>query len=185
MDILGIQKTFEIAHTSLNNKRVIIIGAGGAAKSIIYYLNSQNIKYLDIFNRTKDRACNLAIDFHKQNAVSCHDFNDVDVIKIVEQGDIIINATPYGMAESQLVDQLPPINAGLPWDQCISKKQLFFDLVYNPQVTPFLEIAMNVGANFIGGLNMLVFQAAKSFEIWNEKKPNGRKMFLAAKDALK
>ena len=184
-DIFGIKKTFEIVDTSLTNKRVVIIGAGGASKSIIYYLNSQNIQYLDIFNRTKDRACNLAIDFHTQETVSCHDFNDIDVIKIIEQADIVINATPYGMAGSQLVNQLPPINAGLPWTQYLSKKHLLFDLVYNPEMTPFLAMAECVGANFIGGLNMLVFQAAKSFEIWNERKPNEREMFLAATDALR
>jgi shikimate dehydrogenase len=184
-DIFGIKKTFEIVNSNLNNKRVIIIGAGGAAKSIIYYLNSQNIQYLDIFNRTKNRAYNLAIDFHDQDTVSCHGFNDIDVIKIIEKGDVIINATPYGTDGSQLAKQLPPINSDLPWVQCVSKKHLLFDLVYNPAMTPFLDVAKSAGAKYIGGLNMLVFQAAKSFEVWNEKQANEQKMFLAATDALK
>tara|TARA_Y100001970_G_scaffold294145_1_gene447501 strand:+ start:1700 stop:2542 length:843 start_codon:yes stop_codon:yes gene_type:complete len=177
-DLYGIKKTFELLGEDLIGKNIVLIGAGGAAKSIVYYLNSINIGSLSVINRSIDRAKELIKDNKHDNIISIYGF-DKEASNIITNSDIVINATPYGMVGSPVANQLPPI------DFHLSKKHLVFDLVYNPTMTPLLQLIKDAGGRYIGGLHMLVYQAAKAFEIWNDLIPNIEAMIDAGQKALK
>jgi len=176
-DLYGITKTFDLLGEDLIGKKVVLIGAGGAAKSIVYYLSSIHIESLSIVNRSIDRAKDMFKENQDGNAPPIYAFGE-EASNVITNADIIINATPYGMSGSSVANELPPM------DLHLSKKHLVFDLVYNPIMTPLLQLIKDAGGRYTGGLHMLVYQAAKSFEIWNNVEPDIEAMINAGQQAL-
>ena len=149
----------------LKNKKVIIIGAGGAAKAVSYSLGEE-LEQLLIFNRTKSRAIQLAKDLAEKANVNASgkEFKEGILKKEIQSTDLLINTTPIGM--------YPNINAS-PVPLELLHDQLFvFDIIYNPLETKMIKYAKEVGCKFLGGLEMLVSQGALTFEWWTKKVPN-------------
>ena len=149
----------------LKNKKVIIIGAGGAAKAVSYSLGEE-LEQLLIFNRTKSRAIQLAKDLAEKANVNASgkEFKEGILKKEIQSTDLLINTTPIGM--------YPNINAS-PVPLELLHDQLFvFDIIYNPLETKMIKYAKEVGCKFLGGLEMLVNQGALTFEWWTKKVPN-------------
>ncbi len=124
--------------------RAIILGAGGAAAAVRYAL-----EYLDfdILRVSRKRYTGSVL------------YEDITASDI-GSADIIVNATPLGMYPE--TDASPPIDYG-----CARPDTLFYDLVYNPPVTRFMEEGAARGADTMNGSRMLVLQAERSWEIWN------------------
>tara|TARA_Y100001970_G_scaffold263531_1_gene349095 strand:+ start:17592 stop:18440 length:849 start_codon:yes stop_codon:yes gene_type:complete len=177
-DLHGIEQTFKLLSEDLTNKSIALIGSGGAAKSLVYYLNTIDIASLLIVNRSKERAQDLMENVSTKSHVTIHDLNQ-DASGIINNADVIINSTPFGMNGSSLANMLPPI------DFRLSEDHIVFDLVYNPGMTPLLHLAETARCKYIGGLDMLVYQAAKAFEIWNKVYPDTEAMLHAGRQALK
>jgi shikimate dehydrogenase len=127
-----------------NHKRALLLGFGGSSKAVAFALRKLNIDYLTVT---------------RENPLSDYTFSDLDQ-DIVEACHVIVNCTPLGMNPN--IDSFPPI----PY-QYISKQHILFDLVYNPAETKFLKKGMEQGAAVLNGSEMLMFQAEKSWEIWN------------------
>ena len=176
-DLYGITKTFDLLGEDLIGKKVALIGAGGAAKSIVYYLSSIHIESLSVINRSIDHAKDMFEENQDGNVPPIYAFGE-EASNAITNADIIINATPYGMSGSSVANELPPM------DLHLSKKHLVFDLVYNPIMTPLLQLIKDAGGRYTGGLHMLVYQAAKSFEIWNNVEPDIEAMINAGQKAL-
>tara|TARA_B110000014_G_scaffold70292_1_gene47999 strand:+ start:323 stop:1165 length:843 start_codon:yes stop_codon:yes gene_type:complete len=176
-DLYGITKTFDLLGEDLIGKKVALIGAGGAAKSIVYYLSSIHIESLSVINRSIDHAKDMFEENQDGNVPPIYAFGE-EASNAITNADIIINATPYGMSGSSVANELPPM------DLHLSKKHLVFDLVYNPIMTPLLQLIKDAGGRYTGGLHMLVYQAAKSFEIWNNVEPDIESMINAGQKAL-
>ena len=140
--------------TSLKGKKVLVVGAGGAARAIVYGLKEKEA-VVYILNRTLEKAKNLAKEF-KAKVLT---FNQQ---KEVSNFDIIINATSVGM--EPLVNETP-INPSF-----LKKNQIVFDVVYNPKETKLLKEAKKKGAKIIYGLEMLLHQGVAQFEIYTGKK---------------
>jgi len=136
-DYFGIEQTIKSLKCDLS--KVMVIGAGGAAKAIIKYLADQNCD-IYIVNRTK-KAENII------------NFNEANEIK---QIDLLINTTPLGMMDENLAKILN-----------LQSKDLgaVIDIIYHKQ-TPLLKFAYESNIPHSDGKKMLYFQAAKSFEIW-------------------
>eukprot|EP01047_Picozoa_sp_COSAG01_P000730 COSAG01_NODE_14_length_41020_cov_40.702133_22_plen_291_part_00 len=148
----------------LNKKRVCIIGAGGSAKAIAHALLTEEIQSLQIINRSSDKAENL-VRILKQNFqqdIRAKNLMDPSLNICLSSQDIIINATSLGMT--------PHINTcplnDFSW---ANNKQLFVDLVYNPQETFFLKQANKIGAFNIGGAGMLAGQGILAFKYFTGK----------------
>lgn len=141
--------------TSLKNKKVAILGAGGAARAIIY---GMKLKKADItlFNRTGKRAEKLAREF---NLSDCFQLNEQERLKNM---DIIINATSVGMAPNS--DETP-LNDGI-----IQPNQIVFDIVYTPHITKLLKMAIKSGATAVYGYRMVLYGGIKIFELITGKK---------------
>lgn len=146
----------------LTNKRVLLIGAGGAARGCVLPLINAKIANLTICNRTSSKAKTLADLFADYGSV-----NSLPIESINAEYDVIINSTSAGLA-----GELPEISASV-----VGKDTLCYDMLYGNNITPFNLWASNLGAwKVMDGLGMLIGQAAKSFEIWRGVKPETKEV---------
>ena len=152
-DIGGFETSIYKSNINLENKKILILGAGGVVPSIIYALTKMKVSEITLSNRTQEKAENLKKHFKN--------------IKIIKWGeiinfDMIINATTLGLKEKD------KINLNFP-SSC--KNKLFYDVIYNPKETIFLKTGKNLGNNIINGKLMFIYQALLAFDIWHKLKP--------------
>lgn len=150
-DAFGFIKSLEEENISLRNKSILLLGAGGAAKAVAYGVLKEGAN-LFMFNRTPSRAHKIKKSFSQIGKIEV-----IEQIKpeIMEKFNIIINATSLGLKSDD----------PMPLDPAFLKKgQTYVDLIYIK--TPLLKEAENRGCKVIDGLGMLLWQAAKAFEIW-------------------
>lgn len=143
---------------TLNNKRVLLIGAGGAAYGVALPLGHAGAK-LTIVNRTADKALALASSTITANSVTSGcGFDEIGI----QQFDVVINATSAGLTDSEI--PLPPT--------IFAPGALAYDMMYG-RATPFMGFARERGAAQIcDGLGMLIEQAAEAFFIWRGVRPD-------------
>jgi len=144
-------------HIDLQGKRILLMGAGGAARGVLAPLLECKPAQLVIANRTPDKAVALAEAFADLGKVTGCGYHEIDD----QQFDIVINATA-----ASLQGELPP----LP-DRLLAENAVCYDMMYG-KFTPFMEWAKAHGATkVLDGLGMLVEQAAESFFIWRGVRP--------------
>jgi shikimate dehydrogenase len=145
---------------AVRDKKILILGAGGAAKSIALALAASNVREIAICNRTPDKAVELAAHINRQLR-PCSRFLQLEpdsAAASLAEMDIIINTTSIGMA---------PDLEGLPLDtRLLNPRQLVCDIVYHPLQTRFLREAENIGCPTMNGLGMLIYQGAEAFSLW-------------------
>lgn len=135
-------------------RRCVVAGAGGAARAVVLALAQAGASEVIVVGRTPARtadAASLAAGVGRTGSPS--DARDAD---------LVVNATPAGMAGTSVAGELPPIDPGL-----LGRGQLAVDLVYVPRPTRWLELAARRGAATLDGLGMLVHQAALQIELWS------------------
>ena len=144
------------AGVALRGRRVLLLGAGGAARGVLLPLLAEAPSRLVIANRTPERARQLAAEFASVPTIEAARFEDCDAAF-----DIIINAT-----SASLSSELPPVP-----DTVFGKGSFVYDMMYAAQPTPFMQLASRRGAIVRDGLGMLVEQAAESFFLWRGVRP--------------
>jgi shikimate dehydrogenase len=159
--------------------RTTVLGAGGAARAVVYGLAEAGASEIAVFNRSPDRAYDLVVDMRNlfpQCRLSAHELPG-GIARVAPQTDLIVNCTTLGMT---------PRTEELPWDEAtpFASSHVVYDLVYNPMVTRLLDMAAADGARTVGGLGMLVWQAALAFERWTGKMPDVKVMWSAALERL-
>lgn len=162
-DAYGIYDTLLPYKDKITGTKVSVIGAGGSARAVIYtLLRHFKPAEINIINRTQQRADTLANDFSlKMRYDSFHTFElfPPDNVETLSSSRLIVNSTTLGMFPD-VEDTITDI------EDSFNEDQIVFDLIYNPTKTKFLNTAEEQGAKVIGGLKMLISQAAKSFELW-------------------
>ncbi len=156
-DWIGVLKAFEEKKITLKGKRVVILGAGGAARAVCYAIKQAGAKELLIFNRTFEKAKRLA---EKLKATA----REWKTLSLAE-GDVLINTTSVGLESDET-----PVG-----EEVISRFKIFMDIVYTPLKTKFLKIAEKYGV-IIDGLDMLIYQGAEQFKIWTGVYPPAREV---------
>lgn len=142
---------------TLEGERILLMGAGGAARGVLAPLLECQPAQLVIANRTPDKAVELAVAFADLGKVKGCGYHELEE----QQFDIVINATA-----ASLQGELPP----LP-DTLLAEGAVCYDMMYG-KLTPFMEWAKNHGATLVlDGLGMLVEQAAESFYLWRGVRP--------------
>jgi shikimate dehydrogenase len=131
-------------HFPMTEKTALILGTGGASKAIAYVLSSLNFDYRFVSREKKDGFLT---------------YNELNK-ELIEKHKLIINCTPLGTSPN--INQFPKI----PYEG-VGSKHLLFDLTYNPKLTVFLKLGKDQGAQIVNGEGMLLYQAKKSWEIWN------------------
>tara|TARA_R110000737_G_scaffold98372_1_gene132561 strand:- start:965 stop:1783 length:819 start_codon:yes stop_codon:yes gene_type:complete len=144
---------------SLDGKRILLIGAGGATRGVILPLLTANVSSIHIANRTASKAHGLAAMFEGEGKVSSSGFDDLPEVTF----DGIINCT-----SSSLNGDLPQISAKI-----FSNAVFAYDMTYKAQQTSFMQWAKkhNAEIEVSDGLGMLVGQAAESFYLWRHVRP--------------
>jgi 3-dehydroquinate dehydratase/shikimate dehydrogenase len=153
----------------LSNKRVAVMGAGGASRACIYGLKGEGCD-LTVFARDGDKAATLAYELGVSSSTLTEWQNN--------NFDIVVNATPVGMRGVNADNSL--LNAAQ-----LKGVRFVYDLVTSPTDTPFIREARAAGIEAIGGLEMLIAQAAKQFEIWTGQPANVELMRTSAMEHLK
>ena len=155
-DVLGFSKTFK--HLRIKNTRtVLMIGAGGAARAILYFLNKEGIENIDIFATSTKREKNLTECFKFKNFL-------IKSSHLKKGYDLIINASSAGMNKNN------KINRNIL--NLVKKTNGVIDIVYNPIETDLLKEAQKHNVKFLSGITMLVEQAKPSYERWCGNKIN-------------
>lgn len=184
-DAFGFLKPLlEMANFDPAGARVLLLGAGGVARSVCYALINAGIDHLILANRTVSNAESLALQSQRflsgsrKIDVCAVALSDTKLNEYVKSSDLIINATSIGMMHSNSEQE------SLLTSKQISEDSLVYDLVYNPKETKLLRNAKQAGARTLEGIPMLVYQGAESFELWFEKKAPIDVMMHACEQAI-
>lgn len=147
----------EELNSELSGKHITILGAGGAARGVVYALLREQPASVTVINRTVDKAEQLATEFSQDTLqVQSGSYDTLD--KVLAQTDILINTTSIGMSPNS--DETPLEQSRIPEGIIVS------DLIYNPLETRFLREAKSRGCTVVGGLGMFVYQGAYAYEYW-------------------
>ena len=133
------------------SRGALVIGAGGAARAIIYSLQQSGMSPIWIANRTVAKAENLAAEF----GGSCRAL-PLDALDQSHGAALVVNTSSLGMGDGQSPVDLTPFSAAT----------VVCDIVYVPLITPMLEQAQSLGMDIVDGLGMLLHQAVPGFERW-------------------
>ena len=149
----------------ISKKRLVLLGAGGAAKAILAQAILDGVSQISVFVRSSSMEKTRPYLEKIQNAtgfrVDLFALEDVQELQdSITQADLLVNATSVGMDGSS---QPIPTSIVLP------EKLMVADVIYQPFETPFLKWAKNQGNQSINGLGMLLYQAAEAFELWTGK----------------
>jgi shikimate dehydrogenase len=143
--------------------RCLVLGAGGAARAVVSGLISEEASDIWVHNRTASRASALAEEATDWSSVPVRAISDADLPLFAQQADLVVNATSVGLDDEVKVTLIPVDT--LHGGQCV------MDLVYSSHRTPFLSAAAARGAITVDGFEMLVQQAARSYELWTGRTP--------------
>ncbi|MCM8756731.1 MAG: shikimate dehydrogenase, partial [Candidatus Omnitrophica bacterium] len=143
------------------NKNILILGAGGAAKSISVYLAKAKVNKIIYYDIIYEKAKELALHIRKFfPSLETNVIRDKDKISLKDVG-LLINATGVGLHKKDpLVIELKDFEKNL----------VVYDLIYNPLSTPLIKDAQKKRLRTINGLWMLIYQAIKAQEIWHDKR---------------
>ena len=158
------------AGMALHGRRLLLLGAGGAARGVLLPLLDQQPAEIVIANRTLDKAHLLVQEFSAPHGVlRASAFDALD-----GAFDVVINATSASLEQA-----LPPVPAA-----CFGAATLAYDMMYSREATPFMRLAASHGAAARDGLGMLVEQAAESFFVWRGVRPDTAPVHAALRALL-
>jgi len=169
-DGAGFVDALTAASVDLVGTRVLVLGAGGAARAVIHALAAEDTAAIGVANRSPERAQAAVL-------LGGRDARIADPSEAPDY-DVIVNATSVGMGVDPADAELP-----LPAD-ALRSGHVVVDLVYEPVETGLLAAARSVGARAVDGVGMLVHQAAHAFHLWTGVDPPVEVMTSAARAAL-
>lgn len=139
-------------------KNVLIFGGGGAARAVLYSISQLNYQKVFLVERSAKKREKLQKDFGYIQNLEIKEWKEDYILEILRGVDFVVNTTPLGMEGVSNSFPLRPTYS--------LKNKVFVDLIYKPELTPFLKIGQTLGAEIKNGSEMLIFQAIKSLEIW-------------------
>jgi shikimate dehydrogenase len=159
-DVYGLEQGFinKLDNQNLDQNKVLILGAGGVAPSVIYALSKKEIKQIFISNRTAKKTEGIKKKFPYVEIV---DWKNIE--EVAENMDVIINATSLGLKSLNNFEQK---------FERIKLNLVYYDIIYNPDETTMIKNFKKKGAKTFNGLEMFMYQGQKSFFIWNKIKPD-------------
>jgi len=156
-DSYGFIQPLKRRKVNLQGKTVLLMGAGGAARAVLIAFADERVGKVIIANRNITKANDLA-ETAKNVNLNCELIGLAEAPNIASKVDLIVNATPVGMAgESSIIKS-----------ENIRKDSIVYDLVYRPMETALIQSAKEAGAAVVYGYEMLIDQGAKAFEIWKK-----------------
>jgi len=171
---------YPLKNLNLAKKKSIVLGSGGAARSVIQGLINLNLSTISVISRNKSSLDELIKNFDNQFQLQGLLNNDDQAQILIREADLIVNTTPVGMKTIRHENNVLPYGEGF-W-RSLNSKTTIYDLLYTPAPTPLLKFCSKKGCLTIDGLQMLVAQGIKSLSFWT----NGLEVpFHVMNDALK
>ena len=152
-DIAGFEAAIKRINFDFNNKKIFILGAGGVVPSIIHASIKMGSSEIFVSNRTKSKAEKIKNIFNNVHIVDWGNTPNFDVI---------INATSLGLSKDDKIN--------LDFSK-VGKNKLFYDVIYNPSETNFLNTGKKLGNIFENGKLMFIYQASLAFKLWHDIEP--------------
>ncbi len=172
----------EDAGYRLRNRKVVLLGAGGAARAALFALLNEEVTSISVCNRSTERARVLVRSFSRSAGripLAVVAWEDLAGSVALKDCNLVVNCTSMGLKSGGAEGGSPLAAADIPKDAMV------FDLVYNPEETPLLREARRAGAEALGGLGMLVRQGAAAFELWTGQTAPVDIMMAKAREALR
>lgn len=166
-DIYGFVSSIPQDKRNIQNAK--ILGCGGAALAVVFGLEELGCKHITICARNKEKAMSFINTVSEKTNMS-FEFEFINEVKTLENTDILVNTTPLGTLgenENKMAIDVDVIKTA-------NKNILIYDLVYNPSMTKLLLTAKENELSYINGLDMLVLQGVKAFEIWTNIYPDAK-----------
>jgi len=171
---------YPLKNLNLSKKKSIVLGSGGAARSVIQGLINLNLSTISVISRNKSSLDELIKNFDNQIQLQGLLNSDDQAQNLIEEADLVVNTTPAGMKTAKNEMNLLPY--GDYFWRSLNSKTIVYDLIYNPAPTHLLKFSANRGCMTIDGSQMLVAQGLKSLSFWT----NGLEVpFHIMNDALK
>lgn len=160
--------------------KVAVLGNGGAARAVGVGLSIIKTSRIDYFVRNVVNASEMVDTLRKNFPDTEFRCRQLESLTNLSEYKMLVNTTPIGMRSKAM--GLSPIDEDIV--KTMNKDSVIYDIVYNPLKTELIKHAKKHGIRTIYGLDMLIYQGAKAFEIWTGKKPDIQKMKIAALEEL-
>ena len=164
-DVTGFLAALAEAEFMPDDCNAVILGAGGAARAVLWGLCKRKAASITIGVRNPLKARPLADDFSIYGSVEVMDWTSDEFQEVLKAADLLINTTPLGMYPK--IDEMPPVNLKL-----LPEGALVYDIVYNPAKTKFLQTAESLGYPTLNGLSMLLLQGKESYRLFTGELPD-------------
>jgi len=157
---------YPLKNLNLAKKKSIVLGSGGAARSVIQGLINLNLSTISVISRNKSSLNELIKNFDNQIQLQGFLNNDDQAQILIQEADLIVNTTPVGMKTTKYENNLLPYGEAF-W-RSLNSKTIVYDLIYNPAPTPLLKFSAKRGCMTINGLEMLIAQGMRSISFWTD-----------------
>ena len=164
-DVAGFLAALAEANFLPEDCHAVILGAGGAARAVLWGLCKKRAEFITIGARNLQKADALAKDFLSYGHVEGVDWLSDDFKEMIQTADIVINTTPLGMFPE--IDDMPPIDLKL-----LPEGALVYDIIYNPVETKLLRSAKELGFPTLDGLSMLLLQGKEAYRLYTGENPD-------------
>ena len=151
---------------NFTKKQSMVLGSGGAARSVIQGLINLNFSTISVVSRNKSSLDDLIKNFGNQIEIQGLLNNDDRTQNLIKESNLIVNTTPVGMKKSTNEENTLPY--GETFWRSLTSKTIVYDLIYNPAPTPLLRFSSQKGCITIDGLQMLIAQGVKSLKFWTD-----------------
>jgi len=157
---------YPLKKLNLSKKQSIVLGSGGAARSVIQGLINLNFSKISVISRNKSSIDELTKNFKNQIEIQSLLNNDNQAQNLIEEADLVVNTTPVGMKTAK--HEINVLPYGEDFWRSLNSTTIVYDLIYNPAPTPLLKFSTKKGCMTINGLEMLVAQGMKSISFWTD-----------------
>ncbi|MBR6712800.1 MAG: shikimate dehydrogenase [Selenomonadaceae bacterium] len=164
-DVAGFLAALAEANFLPEDCHAVMLGAGGAARAVLWGLCKKRAEFITIGARNPQKADALAKDFLNYGHVEGFDWNSDEFKDLMQSADILINTTPLGMFPE--VNDMPPVDLKL-----LPEGALVYDIIYNPVETKLLRIAKELGYPTLDGASMLLLQAQEAYRLYTGQLPD-------------
>ena len=180
-DIYGFKSAIKPEdRAGLRGTKVAIMGLGGACRGIVVALNEIGVKQIDFYVRNILNSNNAVEEMRKNFPNIKFEIYQISTMNDLSDVKMLVNATPVGM-KNHSADLMPIAKNKL---ETLNENAIVYDIIYNPVKTILINEAKKLGYKTVTGVDMLIYQAQKSFEIWTGLTPKFEVMKLALYEEL-
>ena len=180
-DVYGFVEAIpENTRKELENSEIAVLGSGGAARAVGVGLSILKVSSIDFYVRNIINASKMVEALRKNFPNIKMNCKQLESLTDLSKYKMLINTTPIGMKSKAM--GLSPVDEDII--KTMNKDSIVYDIVYNPLKTELIKLAKKHEIITIQGLDMLIYQGAKAFEIWTGKKPDTQKMKIAALEEM-